>query len=116
MRINVKRGVVDRYLKQHPKATAKTVSEATGCHMATVYLARTRLGIPKPVKEVFTPPSPGITFAEFKQVQLQEVDAVMARHQRELARLRGNYAVARAAIFGLSAIVVACLGVLVFNS
>lgn len=115
MRTNVKRGVVDRYLKQHPKATARTVSEATGCHVGTVYIARTRLGIPKP-KEVFTPPSPGITFAEFKQVQAQEVDAVMLRHQREITRLRGNYAIARAAIFGLSAIVVACLGVLVFNS
>lgn len=117
MRTNVKRGVVDRYLMKHPKATAKTVSEATGCHMATVYLARTRLGIPKPVKEVFTPPvDPGITFAEFKQVQAQEVDAVMLRHQREIARLRGNYAIAKAAIIGLSAIVVSCLGVLVFNS
>jgi hypothetical protein len=53
---------------------------------------------------------------EFKQVQAQEVDAVMLRHQREITRLRGNYAIAKAAIFGLSAIVVACLGVLVFNS
>jgi len=117
MRTNVKRGVVDRYLKQHPKATARSVSEATGCHVGTVYLARVRLGIPKPTKELFTRSvNPGITFAEFKQVQAQEVDAVMLRHQREIARLRGNYAIAKAAIFGLSAVVVACLGVLVFNS
>jgi hypothetical protein len=49
-------------------------------------------------------------------VPLHEVDAVMLRHQREIARLRGNYALAKAAIIGLSAIVVSCLGVLVFNS
>jgi hypothetical protein len=66
---------------------------------------------------VFTRPvDPGITFAEFKQAQEREVDAVMLRHQKEIARLRGNYAIARAAIYGLSAIVIAAAGVLVFNS
>ena len=115
---NVKRGVVDRYLNKHPNATAKTISEATGCHVATVYSARKRLGIPKYFRNRMTPKSlpANPPLAEFKQVPLQEVDAVMLRHQREITRLRGNYAIAKAAIFGLSAIVVACLGVLVFNS
>ena len=42
----VKHGVVDRYMKKHPLAPASVVVKETGCHAATVYNARKRLGLP----------------------------------------------------------------------
>jgi hypothetical protein len=47
MRKNVKRGVVDGYVKQNPNMSASEVAYEIGCHPATVYLARKRLGITK---------------------------------------------------------------------
>jgi hypothetical protein len=42
----VKHGVVDRYMKKHPLAPASVVVKETGCHAATVYNVRRRLGLP----------------------------------------------------------------------
>jgi len=117
MRKYVKQGVVDSYLKQHPFASPTKVAKATGCHTGTVYLARKRLGIPatinarKAATVEINKTAPVVVHA--KEVPLDDV--ALQLHREEITRLQGNYALAKAAIFGLSAVVVVAVAALVFK-
>ena len=102
MRTNVKRGVVDKYLKRYPNATAKVVSEKTGCHLATVYLAKKRLGIqsngqkPLVFEYVTTTEASPIVSGEKHPVQL---------HHEEIEKLKGKVSVAKAELYCLAGVV-----------
>lgn len=66
MKKNVRRGVVDRFVKKNPLAPASVVARETGCHAATVYLARKRLGLPTRLSEQNT--------ALFEKIMTKPVD------------------------------------------
>ena len=102
MRKHVKRGVVDNYLKKNPDAKARAVSEATGCHVATVHLARKRLGISKPNQMVFEYKAP-----EPVPVDTSYTDSMKFHrdHDTEMETMRGDFAKGRAVIYGLSLII-----------
>ena len=115
MRKYVKQGVVDSYLKQHPFASPTKVAKATGCHTGTVYLARKRLGIPSTISArkaatvEINKTEPVVSHV--KEVPIQDV--ALQLHREEIARLQGNFALAKAAIFGLSAVLTAMVFALV---
>ena len=102
MRKHVKRGVVDNYLKKNPDAKARAVSEATGCHVATVHLARKRLGILKPNQMVFEYKAPEPVAAEPSYTHSLDRHHI---HDSVMETMRGDYAKERAAIYGLSLII-----------
>ena len=127
MRKHVKRGVVDSYLKKHPDAKARAVSEATGCHVATVQLARKRLGIyakeKNPVvfefiadtKPTTDNPEPVVSGGAWPQFDSKSAMQLHHVHDKEIAKLRGDYAKTQAAIYGLSVIVAVAIVAFAFS-
>jgi hypothetical protein len=117
----VKRGVVDRYIKKNPLAPASVVSRETGCHAATVYLSRKRLGLPTRLSEqnaalfakVERKPQEPPPVANAALVQNQEMQN--AAIQVQITELQSKFAFAKAAITGLFATVVALAVAFVFT-
>lgn len=108
----VKRLAADAYLKDHPKASVKTVVRAVGCSAATVYLARVRLGMPTSLinsKKVGRPPSSD-TIKKFSVIADD-----LGNHLNEITKLQKSFALAKTAIYGLHVVVAALIAVLVFK-
>jgi hypothetical protein len=128
----VKTGVVDNYIKKNPHAPLSVVVRETGCNAGTVYLARKRLGLPtramdqhavlfdtitgvqhkdepvvQPVPVVAEKPKPKAKPKAVEVVPTPRTKHPMELHHEEIARLHGRFAIAKAAIAGLSAVIVA---------
>ena len=140
MKTKTKRYAIDRYLEIHPDAAASVAARATGCHVATVYLARKRLGIPTTISDrkrillqsdrekmisnafnaapaVETQPivSEAPKVIPTKKAEKPRKKHPMELHHEEMAKLNGKYNVVVAAFYGLSAIVVASIVGLVLS-
>jgi len=106
----VKRLAADAYLKEHPKASVKTVVRAVGCSAATVYLARMRLGMPTRLtnsKKAGRPPS-SETIKKFSVISDD-----LGQHRNEITKLQKSVAMAKTTIYGLNLVVAAIIIVLV---
>lgn len=102
----VKRGVVDRFLRKNPLASASVVAQETGCHLTTVYIARKRLGLPTRVSDrALPPPLP-------KEEYIKQRDAFMAigisleQHDEELLKLKDKLEFAKISASALAVFVV----------
>lgn len=108
----VKRLAADAYLKDHPKASVKTVVRAVGCSAATVYLARVRLGMPTSLinsKKVGRPPS-SETIKKFSVIADD-----LGQHRNEITKLQKSLASAQAALILFCVALLTVVGFLVLR-